>query len=199
VAVDRAAGTAVAAASDVALVVERAYPLMLRIASFRGARRRDVRRILVDAVRAAATASPAERERVLLRTTIAGTRTLERETPPPAKWKAVDEPAIDLKQVEPEGARWEGWFKTEPPSFAALERGRRLEDAQRAADEALSRLPFPQRVVIVLRDVGAWSAEDVTQLLRLDPKVQRALLHNGRSGVRRALERVAAAKARPRA
>jgi DNA-directed RNA polymerase specialized sigma24 family protein len=199
VAVDRAAEEAVAAASDLARAVERSYPMMLRIASFRGARRADVRRILVDAVRAAAAVAPEESERVLLRTTIARTSALERETPRARDWKAEDEPAIDLRQVEPEGARWAGWFKAEPPSFTALERGGSREEARQAAEDALSRLPFSQRVVIVLRDVGAWSADDVTQLLRVDPKVQRALLHNARSRIRRALERAATGKARTRA
>jgi DNA-directed RNA polymerase specialized sigma24 family protein len=181
------------AAPELAPLVERAYPLMVRIASFRGARKAAVGAALADAVRAAAAAAPADAERVLFRSLIGATRRLEQA----AASRADDGDAtVPARQLEADGSRWEGWFKGEPPSFAALERGRTAAEARGAADTVLARLPLAQRIVVVLRDVGGWPADDVAALVpQLEPDVQRALLHRGRSRVRNALERLAAARA----
>jgi len=166
---------------------------MLRVGSFRGAKRRDVDLAILDAARAAASAEPDEREATLFLTLLRRVAQLERETSRPERWEAEDEPAIDAKNLEAEGGRWAGWFKIDPQPFAAFERGR-LTEARKTAAEAVSRLPLPQRAVVVLRDVSGWPADEVSRLLRLEPEIQRRLLHVGRSRVRRALERVAAKK-----
>lgn len=148
---------------------------------------------LVGAVRAAAAAVPVDAERVLFRSLIRATRNLERAALSPAAGDG--EATVPARQLGVDGSRWEGWFKSEPPSFAVLERGGaagKAREARDAADAALARLPLAQRIVVVLRDVGGWPAEDVTALVpQLEPDVQRALLHGGRSRVRNALERLA--------
>lgn len=152
---------------------------------------------LADAVRAAAAAAPADAERILFRSLIGATRHLEQAAA--SRASDDDDGTVPSRQLEADGSRWEGWFKGEPPSFAALERGRAAAEARQAADAALARLPLAQRIVVVLRDVGGWPAEDVTALLpQLEPDVQRALLHRARARVRNALERLAAARAAKR-
>ncbi len=53
---------------------------------------------------------------------------------------------------------------------------------------AISLLPQTQQIVIRMRDVEGWSAEDVALLLEVSEGNQRVLLHRARSRVRGALE-----------
>jgi RNA polymerase sigma-70 factor (ECF subfamily) len=53
---------------------------------------------------------------------------------------------------------------------------------------AIEALPPAQRLVISLRDVEGWSAEDVCNVLELSETNQRVLLHRARAKVRAALE-----------
>lgn len=52
---------------------------------------------------------------------------------------------------------------------------------------ALADLPRAQRVVVTLRDLEGWTAEEVCNVLDVSETNQRVLLHRGRSRVRRAL------------
>jgi RNA polymerase sigma-70 factor (ECF subfamily) len=56
-------------------------------------------------------------------------------------------------------------------------------------EQAIAALPPSQRAVVSLRDVEGWSSEEVRNVLDVSETNQRVLLHRGRSGVRRALER----------
>lgn len=53
---------------------------------------------------------------------------------------------------------------------------------------ALQELPARYAVVLTLRDVEGWSADEVCGLLGLTPENQRVLLHRARARVRAALE-----------
>ena len=55
--------------------------------------------------------------------------------------------------------------------------------------EAIARLPEAQRLVITLRDIHSWTADEVCNALDLSNGNQRVLLHRARSRVRTALER----------
>jgi len=55
-------------------------------------------------------------------------------------------------------------------------------------DGAIDGLPDGQRLVIRLRDVEGWSAEEVCNVLDVSESNQRVLLHRARSKVRAALE-----------
>lgn len=55
--------------------------------------------------------------------------------------------------------------------------------------EAIDGLPEAQRLVITLRDVHGWTADEVCNALELSNGNQRVLLHRARSRVRTALER----------
>ena len=58
---------------------------------------------------------------------------------------------------------------------------------------AIESLPLAQQVVIGLRDIDGWSAEEVSEALEITPGNQRVLLHRARSRLRRALEEYLAA------
>ena len=55
-------------------------------------------------------------------------------------------------------------------------------------ERALQELPARQRIVVTMRDVQGFTAEDVCDLLQLSPGNQRILLHRGRGALRTALE-----------
>ena len=55
-------------------------------------------------------------------------------------------------------------------------------------ERAIERLPPSQQLVITLRDVEGWTADEVRNALELSEPNQRVLLHRSRSKVRRALE-----------
>jgi len=115
-------------------------------------------------------------------------------TPPrPKDWDAEPEPALEAKNLEPGDSRWAGWFKVDPGSFGSLE-NRSMTEARTVAADAVSRLALAPRAVVVLRDVAGWSGDEISQVLGIDPEMERRLLHIGRSRVRRALERAAARK-----
>jgi RNA polymerase sigma-70 factor, ECF subfamily len=177
--------------ADLTPLVERHLRVMTHIAWFRGARRGDVERVILESLRAAGADGLDERDFRLLRVLIRNVAELERHAPNSEDWEAERVAALRKSNVERTGSRWEGWFKVDPRPFTVLE-SRRRSEAHRAAAAAVSRLPLAQRVVIVLRDVAGWAAEDVGRLLNIEPSVQRALLHGGRSRVRLALEPLAA-------
>ena len=55
-------------------------------------------------------------------------------------------------------------------------------------ERALEELPTRQRLVVTLRDVQGFDADEVCDLLDISPGNQRILLHRGRSALRGALE-----------
>ena len=55
-------------------------------------------------------------------------------------------------------------------------------------DAAIGELPDRQQLVIVLRDIEGWSADEVCESLAISEGNQRVLLHRARSKVRRCLE-----------
>ncbi len=57
-----------------------------------------------------------------------------------------------------------------------------------ALDDAVERLPETQRLVLTMRDVNGWTAEEVCNALAISETNQRVLLHRARSKVRGILE-----------
>jgi RNA polymerase sigma-70 factor (ECF subfamily) len=54
--------------------------------------------------------------------------------------------------------------------------------------KAIDALPDGQRLVISLRDVEGWSAQEVCNVLEVSETNQRVLLHRARTKVRQALD-----------
>ena len=77
---------------------------------------------------------------------------------------------------------------------AAIHQSREALDVVRTA---LDGLPVAQRQVVLLRDVEDVPARDVCNILDLSETNQRVLLHRGRAGIRRALDRYVREGARP--
>ena len=53
---------------------------------------------------------------------------------------------------------------------------------------AVAQLPAAQQVIVGLRDIDGWSADEVCMALEISPGNQRVLLHRARSRLRNALE-----------
>ena len=96
------------------------------------------------------------------------------------------EPAVDPDRFRPESDRWAGGWKSFPeplPEERLLER-----ETLALIEAAIAELPERQHLVIVMRDVEGWSAEDVCESLAISEANQRVLLHRARSKVRSSLE-----------
>jgi RNA polymerase sigma-70 factor (ECF subfamily) len=93
--------------------------------------------------------------------------------------------------LDPAGFKDSGMWAVSPRRWAddtpeaVLLRQEGLALVQRAIDD----LPPRQRAVLLLRDVGGESPEDVCNILEINETNQRVLLHRARMGVRRMLER----------
>jgi RNA polymerase sigma-70 factor (ECF subfamily) len=84
----------------------------------------------------------------------------------------------------PEAGHW-----SVPPSARFIPEERAVTaELRRKVLEALDKLPPRQRSVVLLHDVEGFSAEEVCDLLDLDPGNQRILLHRGRAKLRAHIE-----------
>jgi len=63
------------------------------------------------------------------------------------------------------------------------------KEVRELVQRTLEELPEVQRLVVTMRDVEGWDAEDVCNVLELTETNQRVLLHRGRSRLRAVLER----------
>ena len=112
----------------------------------------------------------------------------ERRTVPFASLAPEDDgPTVDPARFQGTGEPHPGgWrrFPEEWPEQVAVTR-----EVHRVVAEALDELPPRQRVVVTLRDVHGFGADEVCTMLDLSPGNQRVLLHRGRAVVRAHLER----------
>jgi RNA polymerase sigma-70 factor, ECF subfamily len=101
------------------------------------------------------------------------------------------ESAVDPERfLPPDHAQWPGHWASAPQRWDADPEARLLARETRAwIQEAVDALPENQRLIITLRDVKGWSAEEVCASLDISDGNQRVLLHRARSRVRAALER----------
>jgi RNA polymerase sigma-70 factor (ECF subfamily) len=98
---------------------------------------------------------------------------------------AVD-PARFLPASSPEDPHH---WATPPTSWPVTPEGSVLgAEVLDVAGRELEHLPDRQRIVVVLRDVLGYDAEEVSAMLSITPANQRVLLHRGRAHVRQALE-----------
>ena len=97
-----------------------------------------------------------------------------------------DDPAVDPSRFQgPNDAHPGGWAS--PPEAWPQERLLAAE-TRGVIDTAINALPEAQRLVITLRDVQGFGADEVAELLDISDVNQRVLLHRARSKVRAALE-----------
>jgi RNA polymerase sigma-70 factor (ECF subfamily) len=101
----------------------------------------------------------------------------------------VDEPAVDPDRFQSDEDAWPGHWATPPRPWQKPDRRLLSLEARELLKEALTELPERQRLIVVLRDVEGFSADEVCDLLKLSPENQRVLLHRGRSQLRAELEK----------
>jgi RNA polymerase sigma-70 factor (ECF subfamily) len=97
------------------------------------------------------------------------------------------EPSVDPDRFLGDDSRFPGHWASPPRSFGPEDR--LLSDETMAVVEAaIAELPPNQAVVISMRDVEGFSAEEACNALDISETNQRVLLHRARSKVRQALE-----------
>jgi RNA polymerase sigma-70 factor (ECF subfamily) len=94
-----------------------------------------------------------------------------------------EDPSVDPSRFR--NPRFLGGWTTFPEPWDQLE----ARETRGVIAGAIEQLPPAQRLVISLRDVEGWSADEVCNVLELSESNQRVLLHRARSKVRTALER----------
>jgi DNA-directed RNA polymerase specialized sigma24 family protein len=92
------------------------------------------------------------------------------------------QPAVDPARFEPEDSRWSGWWLD-----AEMPRAWSADPGDDLLLGALERLPSAVAAVVLLRDVERLTPEDVEAIVGFAADEQRALLHQGRMGLWRAL------------
>jgi RNA polymerase sigma-70 factor (ECF subfamily) len=99
-----------------------------------------------------------------------------------------DEPAIGPDRFQSDDDAWPGHWATPPRPWQKPERRLLSLETRGHVKAALDELPERQRLVVTLRDVEGFDADEVCSLLELSPENQRVLLHRGRTRLRAALE-----------
>ena len=98
-----------------------------------------------------------------------------------------DEPAVDPDCFF-ESGRWCGWWLSDDAVTRLPDRIVLGKESRAMIDAVIATLPASQRLVITLRDVQGFSAEEACELLGVSEANQRVLLHRARTRVRSALE-----------
>jgi len=100
----------------------------------------------------------------------------------------ADDPAVVADRFHQDG-RWAGHWSAPPAEWGQLPEERLLgSEARDVIDRAVAELPPAQAMVIRLRDIEGFEADEVCNVLEISETNQRVLLHRARSKVRRALE-----------
>lgn len=100
----------------------------------------------------------------------------------------TDEPAVDADRFQTDDDAWPGHWATPPRPWQKPDRRLLSLEAREHLKLALQQLPERQRLIVGLRDVEGFTAEEVCEQLQLSQENQRVLLHRGRSRLRAALE-----------
>lgn len=101
-------------------------------------------------------------------------------------------PTVDPDRFQRAGEPYPGHWRQAPTPWSwmpASPEQRALSGELRARlEDALTGLPQRQRIVITLRDVAGYPADEVCSILDVSPANQRVLLHRARAHVRARLE-----------
>jgi RNA polymerase sigma-70 factor (ECF subfamily) len=96
----------------------------------------------------------------------------------------ADAPSVDPARFDPAGA-----WASPPASWSEVPEDVLLgNETRRVVEDAIAAAPESQRVVITLRDIEGWTADEVCNALQISETNQRVLLHRARARVREALE-----------
>jgi RNA polymerase sigma-70 factor (ECF subfamily) len=99
------------------------------------------------------------------------------------------EPAVDSGRFRSSKDPYPGHWSVGPESWGADPESALLGSEMRdVIDRAIAGLPKAQGLVITMRDVNGWTAEEVCNTLDISETNERVLLHRARSRVRNAVE-----------
>ncbi len=104
--------------------------------------------------------------------------------------EAAEGPSLDSDRFNPDDhPQFPGGWRSFPPSWETIPEERLLSrETLATVRQAIEALPPRQALVIGLRDVEGWSADEVCNVVDICETNQRVLLHRARSKVRTALE-----------
>jgi RNA polymerase sigma-70 factor (ECF subfamily) len=99
-------------------------------------------------------------------------------------------PTVDPSHFQGPGEPYPGHWRQFPDAWPASSPETEVmwREARAMVEAVLADLPHRQRVVITLRDVQGYTAEEVCSILDITAGNQRILLHRARAVVRRRLE-----------
>jgi RNA polymerase sigma-70 factor (ECF subfamily) len=97
-------------------------------------------------------------------------------------------PAVDPERFRGPDDQYHGGWRAFPPHWPdATDQRLRSREGVAQVRAAVTSLPAAQQRVVILRDVHACTAAEVSDLLEIPEATQRALLHRGRASVREML------------
>ncbi|HMD57409.1 MAG TPA: sigma-70 family RNA polymerase sigma factor [Solirubrobacteraceae bacterium] len=96
--------------------------------------------------------------------------------------------SVNPEEFLGEGEEWPGHWATPPRPWQRPERRLLSLEIREHLRHALCELPERQRLVVTLRDIEGFTAEEVRGLLDLSVENQRVLLHRGRARLRACLD-----------
>jgi len=99
-----------------------------------------------------------------------------------------DEAPVDSERFHQAG-RWAGWWLRDDAVTQFPDRVVLAKESRGIIDGVVATLPPNQRLVITLRDIQGFDAQETCDLLGVSESNQRVLLHRARSKVRSELER----------
>ena len=97
-------------------------------------------------------------------------------------------PTVDPARFFGRHEAYAGHWQAFPAPWPALEDQVVASEVRRTIGAAVTDLPTRQRIVITLRDLEGYTAEEVCDILEITPANQRVLLHRARAAVRGTLE-----------
>ena len=123
-------------------------------------------------------------------TNIAKTRGVrERRTVPLGDLADDDGPTVDPARFRGPSDPYPGHWRVFPAAWPAdVEAQVETGEVRMRIDAAIGELPHRQRIVITMRDLEGYDAEDVCATLEISAANQRVLLHRARAAVRGRLE-----------
>jgi RNA polymerase sigma-70 factor (ECF subfamily) len=100
------------------------------------------------------------------------------------------EPVVEPERFYRADEPYPGGWRSFPSSWRSLPESQLLAgETLEVVKRAIAGLPEAQRMVITLRDVNGWDADEVCKALEISEVNQRVLLHRARMRVRARLER----------
>jgi RNA polymerase sigma-70 factor (ECF subfamily) len=99
-----------------------------------------------------------------------------------------DGPTVDPARFQGPDEPFPGHWRELPVPWPAPEDATLAAETRALVGAAVAELPERQRVVLTLRDVQGYAADEVCSILGITPTYQRVLLHRARAHVRGRLE-----------